>query len=183
MTLEILELEPLAGYEPEIGQALWRLQDARARLLRHLTDLPPEALDWLPEDLSDKPLAASGLNSIGTLLYHIAAIEADWLYCEVLEIDFPPQAVDLFPFEVRDSEGRLTAVRDLSLQAHLHRLEATRQLLLAGFTGMTTADFQRQRVLPQYRVTPAWVLHHLTLHETEHRGEIQTVWHLFRHSR
>jgi uncharacterized damage-inducible protein DinB len=62
------------GYEPVIGAALWRLEDARARTLRVLSDMPPENID---RDL--------GGNSIGTILYHVALIEADWLYAEILE--------------------------------------------------------------------------------------------------
>jgi uncharacterized damage-inducible protein DinB len=28
------------------------------------------------------------------------------------------------------------------------------------------------RIFPQYEVSPEWVLHHLSQHEAEHRGEI-----------
>ena len=38
---------------------------------------------------------------------------------------------------------------------------------------MTLDEFRRPRSLPQYDVTPEWVLHHLTQHEAEHRGHIQ----------
>jgi uncharacterized damage-inducible protein DinB len=37
---------------------------------------------------------------------------------------------------------------------------------------MTLQDFRRPRQLPEYDVTPEWILHHLMQHEAEHRGEM-----------
>lgn len=45
---------------------------------------------------------------------------------------------------------------------------------------MTAADFHRARRLPQYEVSPAWVLHHLAQHEAEHRGELGSILALLR---
>jgi hypothetical protein len=54
--------------EPEIGRWLWALEDERKRTKARLEGLPSELIDWPPP---------FGENSIGTLLYHIALIEAD----------------------------------------------------------------------------------------------------------
>jgi len=140
------------------------LEDTRQRTLAFLEGLTDETLDWTP---------FPGGNSIATLLYHLAAIEADWLYAEVLEQpDFPPQIVALFPADVRDERGQLTPSQEAGLDVYLDRLAAVRRALLAGFAGMTLADFRRARTLPDYAVTPEWVLHHLMQHEAEHRGQI-----------
>lgn len=163
---ERLVIEALAGYEPEIGRWLWALEDARRRTKHTLKDLSPAAVDWTtPEDG----------NTIGTLLYHLAAIEMDWLCADVLEGKCAPEVWELFPHDVRDGEGELTPVRGLRLDEHLRRLEAVRQILLDAFRGMTTAEFRRPRHLPDYDVTPEWVLHHLMQHEAEHRGEIAVL--------
>jgi uncharacterized damage-inducible protein DinB len=37
---------------------------------------------------------------------------------------------------------------------------------------LTVEDLRRARNLPQYDVTPDWVLHHLVQHEAEHRAEL-----------
>ena len=110
---------------------------------------------------------------IGTLLYHIAVIEADWLSVEVREeADYPPELMALFPYDVRDAARRLTLVTGVDLAAHLARLDAVRAQFMATFAAMSLADFTRIRALPQYDVTPQWVVHHLLQHEAEHRGEI-----------
>ncbi|HFQ93534.1 MAG TPA: hypothetical protein ENK32_05960 [Anaerolineae bacterium] len=65
---EIREVRILDGCQPEIGRLLWQLEATRWRLKECLEGLDTAVLDWQP---------AHGDN-IGTLLYHIAAIEADW---------------------------------------------------------------------------------------------------------
>jgi uncharacterized damage-inducible protein DinB len=149
--------------EPEIGRWLWALEDSRQRTLEELAHVSPEMLDWQPPD---------GESTIATILYHIADIEADWLYAEVLEQDWPPEVAALFPDETRDAQGQLTQVRGFSLDQHLSRLSTVRALLLATYQPMALADFRRARALPYYDVTPEWVLHHLMQHEAEHRSQI-----------
>ena len=161
-----LTVQPLIDYPQPIAEALWRLQDGRERTLDALKDLPAEVVDW----------QATGLqNSIGTLLYHIAAIELDWLYSEVLEREWTSEIEDLFPYPVRDDKGHLYPVVNVSLSDHLARLEKTRQFLLDGFNEITLEDYRQTREMPRYDVSPEWVLHHLSQHEAEHRGEILTI--------
>jgi uncharacterized damage-inducible protein DinB len=152
--------------EPEIGRWLWALQDCRKRTLEELADISPAMVDWRPPD---------GESGIGAILYHIADIEADWLYVEVLERPFPPQVIALLTHETRDAQGRLTQVRGFSLEQHRQRLAIIRDLLLDVYQQMDLADFRRPRALPHYDVTPEWVLHHLMQHEAEHRSQIGSL--------
>ena len=149
--------------EPEIGRWLWALQDTRQRTLREFSKLSAAMLDWLPGENE---------SSIGTVLYHIADIEADWLYVEVLEKPFPPEVAALFPYGTRDEQGHLTPVQGFGLEQYLNRLEIVRGLLLDVYQQMDLAEFRRARSLPNYDVTPEWVLHHLMQHEAEHRSQI-----------
>jgi uncharacterized damage-inducible protein DinB len=159
---ETLIEAPLEGYDPAVGAALWRLGDARDRTLRLLADMPPEFVD--------RPVL--GLNTIGTILYHIALIEADWLYSEILERPVPAAVEQLLPASDRDEAGVLTVIRGASMEQHLGRLAAVREGLLRELRSISAGDLHRPRSLPAYDVSPAWVLHHLAQHEAEHRGEI-----------
>ncbi len=163
-----LSVETLPDYAPEIGRWLWALEDTRRMTKDSLTNTDQSVLDWIPPQ---------GGNSIGTLLYHIAAIELDWLYTEVLEGRqlWTQEIEELFPFDVRDDQGRLTVVRGVSLADHVHRLDIVREHLLASFRGMTLQEFRRLRSFPTYSVTPEWVLHHLIQHEADHRGHIEML--------
>lgn len=161
---ESLEVIDLSGYQPEIGAALWRLEDTRNRTLRVLNDMPAEYIDQGMQG-----------NTIGTILYHIALIELDWLFTEILEESIPETLMSLFPEEVRDKEGVLTLIKSQTLEQHLFRLHKIREILLDKLRGMTSDEFRRKRIFPQYEVSPEWVLHHLSQHEAEHRGEIGSV--------
>ncbi|WP_045234331.1 DinB family protein [Deinococcus pimensis] len=148
-------------HSPDVARALWVLREARRRTLRAVSGgFDP---DWRP------PEAA---NSAGTLLYHVAAIELDWLYSEVRGEDFPEEATRWFPHDVREEGGRLTPVTGETVDHALDRLRWVRGLLEDTFATMTDEDFRRPRELPQYRVTPEWVLAHLALHEAQHAGQI-----------
>ncbi|MCL4860974.1 MAG: DinB family protein [Caldilineaceae bacterium] len=151
------------AYPPEIGVWLLALEDARQRTKQALAGIAPAAIDFAAPCID---------NTIGALLYHIAAIEADWLYADVLEQPFPEAMAAQFPHDVRDAAGRLTAVVGVSLDDHLARLDAVRATLMEAFHTVSVADFRRVRHFDAYDVTPEWVLHHLCQHEAEHRGQI-----------
>lgn len=161
-----LSIEALEGYEPEIGRLLWQLEVTRERTKERLVGLEPAVLDHqLPNE-----------NTIGTLLYHIANVEFDWLYVEVLQAEeLPPEVEELMRFPMRDERGWLTMVSGRSLEEHLHVLNRIRQYLLVAYQQMDLADFRRPRHFEAYEVTPEWVVHHLIQHETEHRGQIMTI--------
>lgn len=155
---EKLTLEPLPAYPEPVGYDLRRLEDARNRTLTAVQGLTQAQLDTPPE---------GGGNAIGTLLYHIAATEADWLYAEILTEDFPGDVVALFPVDVRDESEHLSPVMGVPLEAQ--------QRFLERLLGVTLADYRRPRSLPDYDVTPEWVVHHLAQHEALHRGQILTL--------
>jgi uncharacterized damage-inducible protein DinB len=152
--------------DPTIASLLWMMEDARRMLLDTVARLDLATLDWEPE---------IGGNSIGSLLYHIAGVEMDWLYTEVLQQEPPADIMALFPSDMREDDGRLARWRGEDLPTLEHRLAKVRQKLLATYASMTPADFRHARSLPNYDVTPEWVLHHLLQDEAVHRGEIGMV--------
>jgi uncharacterized damage-inducible protein DinB len=159
---ERLSLDPVAE-DPEVGRWLAAMQDARSRTLQELEALPADGVEWVPPGRG---------NSIGTLLYHVALIEADWLFEEILGGEGPAWPKDLFPFDVREVDGTLTPVRGLTMDDHLQRLEAVRELLLGQVASMSSTELHRVRALEAYDVAPDWVLHHLMQHEAEHRAQM-----------
>jgi uncharacterized damage-inducible protein DinB len=153
------------GVDPRVGEALWRLGDARQRTLDLLRRVTDEHLDAPP---------AAGRNTIGTLLYHLAAIELDWLYADILQEEFPKGADDWFPVDVRSDAGDLSDVRE-SLAKHLDRLAWVRSLLVTRVGALDPAALDELHENEGTQTTPAWVLHHLAQHEAEHRGQIELL--------
>src|SRR5262245_38551397 len=111
---QTLIVQQLPDSDPIIGVALWGLEDARRRTRQALRGMNPSALDWQLK---------GGGHSVGTLLYHIAAIEIDWLYSDVLGQDMPENFGQLFPHDVRDAAGKLTIVKGESLDSLWSRLD------------------------------------------------------------
>jgi len=160
-----LLIVPLSGYARDVGIWLSALQDTRERTVRILEEIEPQWLDFMPPD---------GGESIGTILYHLAAIEASWLYEEILELPFPPEIESLLPYDVRNGNGKLTPVSE-SMQKHLERLNQVRKHLLDELSKITTDDFEKVRSLPEYDVSPLYVVHHLMQHEAEHRSQMDAL--------
>lgn len=158
---------------PEVGIWLAALSDCRARTLKALVGMQYDEMDWIC------PLSR---NTIGTLLYHIAAIELDWLYSEILERECPGDFRTWFPHDVRDSEGNLASVAGDSAQQHEERLSYVRNKLVGTLSVMSLSEFGRVRHLQPYDVTPRWVVHHLLQHEAAHRGQIAILRHQFKDS-
>src|SRR5437660_415567 len=107
---DALIIVPSADTLPDIGRFLWMMEDVRAVTKRTVDGISQAALDWSPDP---------ALNSIGTLLYHIALVEADWLYMDALAQPLPDEVVALLPYDSRDARGHLTTVTGVSLAEHL----------------------------------------------------------------
>ena len=127
--------------------------------------IEPHWLDFVPQEDGE---------SISTILYHLAAIEASWLYEEILQLPFPPEIEALLPYDVREANGKLTPVND-PMPEHWNRLAQVREQLLHAFSSMSVDDFKKLHTLPEYDVSPMYVLHHLMQHEAEHRSQINAV--------
>ena len=158
---------------PEVGVWLAALSDCRARTLKALVGMRSDEMDWV---------CPMSRNTIGTLLYHIAAIELDWLHSEILEREFPGDFRTWFPHDVRDAQGNLAIVSGDSAQQHEERLRYVRNKLVGALSVMSLSEFGRVRHLEPYDVTPRWVVHHLLQHEAEHRGQIAILRHRFKDS-
>ena len=159
-------LEIAAGFDPVIGRIAAMLTNTRSRLLRDLEDVVVAELDPTPE---------WGPNSIGTLLYHIAAAELRWTFSSLRETDrFPDGREAWFPVETRDDAGRLSPVVD-QLDRHLARLEWVRGHLFETLRGLRDADLDRTFNPGENESGGSWILHHLMQHEAEHRGQIGEI--------
>jgi uncharacterized damage-inducible protein DinB len=139
--------------------------DARRRMLDVVNDLTEAEIDASPP---------WGPNSIGTLLYHVAAIELDWVYADLARIDFPEAAYDWFPVDVREDGEVLTPVID-PLARHLERLAWVRERFFEVLDGFGDADLDETPGDGAGAPTGWWILHHLLQHEAEHRGQIGEI--------
>jgi uncharacterized damage-inducible protein DinB len=161
-----LVVRPNAEMAQGPAAAVWMLDDCRSRTLAAVADMTAGEVDELPDGAT---------NSIGAILYHLAGIEVDWLYADVLQESYPEWMFELFPWDIREEDGRLTPAPGFTLDDHLDRLATVRQHLVAAVRGMSEEEYRRERRIESGVTTPEWVFHHLRQHEAEHRGQIQSV--------
>jgi uncharacterized damage-inducible protein DinB len=162
-------ITPLSATHPDLGRWLWAMEDTRARTKSAVEGVSQEDLDSTVPGVE---------NSIGTLLYHIALIEADYLCDDILGMeDYFEDLRLLLQIPDRDDQGQLFGVTGVPLAEHLTRLDIVRTRLLEVMSSMTVEQFRRARSLPQssYDISPEWTLHHLMQHEGEHRGQIMAI--------
>lgn len=161
-----LTLEDTTTRAPEIAPWIAALKECRKRTADAVSEMDRVELDWRPP--------GSG-STVGSLLYHVAAIEADWLHTEIRGEEIPPGVLSLFPQDVRDEAGHLAQIGGEALATHLDRLGRVREALLSTLGGMSMEDFRRLRTLEEYDVSPEWVVQHLIQHESVHRGQVLLI--------
>lgn len=164
-----LVLDPTAD-DPEVGRWLGALAEVRRDTLTLLAGLPDRLVDRDPGD---------GGDTIGTILYHVALVEADWVFSDVLDRESDIER-DLFPADDRGKDGRLSPVRGETVAQHLDRLARTRAMVVGELCAMSAAEFHRVRARDDYDVSAGWVVFHLMDHEVEHRVRLTTLRDAFR---
>ena len=152
--------------EPLVARYLTMLADCRALTMESIKNLRFDLLYWRRNEVD---------SNISDLIYHIAYVEADWLYSDVLEQPLPKGLTQQLNYSDRDSQGRLVHVGVEELEFSLARLEKVRSELNRAYSRMTLAEFRRLRRSEKHDVSPEWVLHHLLQHEAEHRGQINLM--------
>jgi len=164
----LLHVEPLPGYEAEMGRCFWALEEARRRTLTLVEGVDQPTLDWEGPDGQE--------DAIGSLLYHIASSEMRWLFQDILQQDFPPSVNAAFRH--KNGHGRMPRVLGVPLVDHLACLRRSREFLLETCRTMSLAEWRRSRRpanRQDYEVTPEWVIFHLVEHEAGHAFQISVL--------
>lgn len=161
---ERLVLDPIAD-DPEIGRWLAAFEEVRHDTLKVLDEIPQGAIDQDPGDDGD---------TLGTVLYHVALVEIDWLFGDVLDRQSDISR-EWFPHDSRVEDGRLTPVLGEPMTRQLERLATTRELVLSELRAMSSANFHGVHVREEIDVSADWVVFHLIDHEVEHRVRLSAL--------
>jgi uncharacterized damage-inducible protein DinB len=159
-----LALDPIAD-DPEIGRWLAAFEEVRRDTLKVVAQISPAAIDRDPRD---------GGDTLGTVLHHVALVEIDWVYLDVLDRQ-GEISLDLFPYDSREEDGHLTPVLGETMAGHLERLATTRELVLGELRAMSSEGFHRVHARDEIDVSADWVVFHLIDHEVEHRVRISAL--------
>jgi len=166
-------VSPLEGYSPTIGSWLWQLEDVRRRTLEYVDGLDEEQLAWTPD---------ARVESIGTLLLHIAAVERSWIGEDIDRRPMGEEWAPAFPIHLR-----IDQVRGQPLRFFIDKLDEVRRETRSVLAALNDGDLSRS-VVPldpggsEGSFSIEWILYHLVEHEAHHRGQISLLKRLLNHS-
>ena len=159
--MERRDVMPVTGLEVQTGLLLAMLDDGTQKWLENLGDVTNEMLLWQP--------FPNG-HSIGTLILHIADVEAYWLH----EIGggltrSPEELAVLLSNETQQYEFLWPAPPAQPLSWFLARHEEIR-----ARTRQIVQDWDAStqvRPAPDFETTRRWLMHHVLTHEAYHGGQ------------
>jgi len=170
---------------PIAGLFLWQLDDQSRRLAEDTRGARSDELAWQP---------GPGMNTIGMLLAHIAAVEVGWLRAAVQSLD--RDSIEVLGISKREIGLPLPddgapppslAGRDLPYFDDL--LARARQHTRQAIAALTDADLDRRFRTPatwepggggEFEGTIGWALYHVLEHEAGHYGQINLLRHQYR---
>jgi uncharacterized damage-inducible protein DinB len=165
---DTISINPRAGFDPRIGTYLAQLEDVRERTKRYVQGLSPSQLAWHPNPK---------VESIGTLLLHIAAVELSWIQEDIMRKPMGEEWKIGFPIRFG-----IPQVSGEPLEFFLGKLDSTRTVTRDVLAWLSDADLSRSvtslddsesQDTPQYAIE--WILYHLVEHEAHHKGQIAVM--------
>jgi uncharacterized damage-inducible protein DinB len=169
---KITTCDPVPGFAPGIGRYVAQLTEIRGNLLREVANLSPEQLAWHPNE---------EMESIGTQLLHVAAIEWSWIFQDIF--GRPDEEYDGWEEALPIRVGA-PQVCGQPLAYFTEKLAAVRAQALEALRGLADDDLARlvgeappsDGEEPRARLyTIDWILFHIVEHEAHHIGQVELL--------
>lgn len=132
---------------------------------KYIAGMTEPQLSWYPNER---------VESVGTLLLHIAAVEMSWIQEDIMRKRMPNEWIIAFPirFNIPQVTGR-------PLEHFLEKLDTVRAGTRQTLATLTDEELDRQVTSLDDADNPdaekysiEWILYHLIEHEAHHRGQI-----------
>lgn len=166
----IYMIGPQEGYTPQVGTLLSTMTMMRHWVVQQVRNLSIKELDWQLDDKS---------NSIGAMLWHLAATEKYYQLNTFDEMDWGTWSSDIkkewdLPMNL-GAEGR-EKIKGHSIDFYLEKLESVRKVTEAGFAKRDDEWLQKSE--PFFGNQPTnnyckWF--HVCEHESNHNGQIKLI--------
>lgn len=155
-----------------IGFLVGQMENVRMSLLNEIKDLTQEEIDYTPN--IDK------VETIGTLLFHIADVENSWMFEAIdgQELDFDKWKYS-FPLRQTLNPRQQTGK---PLEYYLALLNETRENVKKRIEGFSEKDAINNYSNRFGDFTLEWVLYHNQQHESHHIGQINLLKRMYRYS-
>ena len=155
---------------PRVALLYSQLVEVRKNLLKMIKDIDDSVLDYTPDERE--------IETIGTLLLHIAAVEWSWIIgdLEKRELSFEKWK-QAFPLrkgiDLAQQVGK-------GIEYYLEKLKEVRLEVYEKLKGFTDKDLDTVVKVEKRKFTIEWILYHVIEHEAEHLGQISLLKRLFK---
>jgi uncharacterized damage-inducible protein DinB len=157
---QIIALDRNDELSPRIALVYSMMEKTRKNLLRRVKTLSREAIDYSPNPKE--------IESIGTLLLHIAAVEYSWIFEDIGKREMEYEKWK-YGFSLREG---IEQIEGKDIEFYLSRLNETRQDVVNFLKTMSDKDLDSIVVVDSEKVSVEWIFFHLIEHEAMHIGQI-----------
>ncbi len=155
---------------PKVAYWYSQMFEVRNRLINILKSInDTSVLDFSPNEHK--------IETIGTLLLHIAAVEWSWIFEDIdgLKMDYEQWK---YAFALKPSV-KIPQLTGKNLNYYLDRLTDVRKQVHKRLLEFTDEDLNTVVSEPPYTYTVEWIFFHLVEHEAMHIGQINVLKRLY----
>ena len=146
-----------------------QMEEIRTNLLETIEKISQKQLDYTPNEAK--------VETIGTLLLHIAAVEWSWIFEDVdgREMDFEEWK---YAFPLR-KEVNIPQLKGKKIVYYLDKLKKVREEVFLRLTRMKDDELDSLIGEEEGKCSIEWILYHIIEHEIQHYGQIKLLKRLF----
>jgi uncharacterized damage-inducible protein DinB len=165
---QVVALDRNKELPPRVALFYSMMERARRNLLKRVETLSKETIDYSPEPKM--------IESIGTLLLHIAAVEYGWIFEDIggQEMEYEKWK---YGFSVREGKDQ---IEGKDVEFYLSRLREVRQEVFKFLKTLSDNDLDSMVDVDSEKVSVEWILFHLIEHEAMHIGQVSVLLRLWK---
>ncbi|MHA2141046.1 MAG: DinB family protein [Candidatus Thorarchaeota archaeon] len=149
---------------PRVAFLFSMMDRTRERLLRAVEDLTDKEIDFSPD--------MERIETIGTLLLHIAAVEWSWIF---EDIDGEEMDYEKWKHAFALREESLSQLTKQGMQFYLDRLSEVRSTVFLRLRELDDSNLHTLVEVGNAEVSIEWILFHILEHEAMHIGQISIL--------
>ncbi len=159
----VIRLEKSSELAPKVADYYAMMEKTREKLIGRVQGLEMKQLDFTP--YPDR------IESIGTLLLHIAAVEWSWIFEDIdgQEMDYEKWK---YGFALRE---RIPQIQGYDISFYLERLSEVRNAVFRKLKSLPENELERIIEVDDDFVSVEWILFHLIEHEAIHIGQVSML--------
>ncbi|TFG11017.1 DinB family protein [Candidatus Heimdallarchaeota archaeon] len=167
---KVYQLNKSVELSPRVATWYAIMKDSRSYLTEIVHNIDEEALDFTPNE--------GTIETIGTLLIHIAGVEWSWIFEDIdgIEMDFERFK---YGFALRPNVN-IPQIRGKSKQFYLDELKDVREQVYKRLCKLKDEELEEMVGSEEQKYTIEWILFHIAEHEMMHIGQVLLLRRMFK---